>query len=127
MVRRNARRSHHAVVLRPRHGEGHDRRRIASRVTIRASRAAQTCPSIAAKNITPHVLHHTCAMRMLACGIDSTTIALRLGHESPASTNAYLHADLDLKQRALDRTAPLRAQTGRFRPNDRLPPFLEAL
>ena len=100
---------------------------VAQRITLHASRAASTCPTIAAKNVTPHVLRHTCAMRMLAVGIDSTTIALWLGHESPASTNAYLHADLDLKQRALDRTAPPRGKPGRYQPTDKLLAFLEAL
>ena len=73
------------------------------------------------------LLRHTCAMRMLASGIASTTIALWLGHESPTSTNAYLHADMDIKQRALDRTTPPNAIAGRYQPGDRLLTFLEAL
>lgn len=100
---------------------------IAQRIKLHAALAIQICPSLATKNVTPHVLRHTCAMRMLAAGIDSTTIALWLGHESPASTNAYLHADLALKQRALDRTAPPEIRKGRFRPGDQLLTFLEAL
>ena len=66
-------------------------------------------------------------MRMLAAGIDATTIALWLGHESPDSTRAYLHADLQIKQQALDRTAPPRTRHGRYRPPDKLLAFLEAL
>jgi integrase/recombinase XerD len=100
---------------------------VAQRITLHAARAAKTCPTIAAKNVTPYVLRHTCAMRMLASGIDSTTIALWLGHESPASTNPYLHADLELKQRALDRTAPPRTRPGRYRPPDKLLAFLAGL
>ena len=100
---------------------------VAQRIALHASRAASISPTIAVKNVTPHVLRHTCAMRMLASGIDSTTIALWLGHESPASTNPYLHADLDLKQRALDRTAPLQTQPGRYQPTDKLLAFLKAL
>lgn len=100
---------------------------IAARIALHAARATQTCPSIAAKNVTPHVLRHSCAMRMLAAGIDSTTIALWLGHESPNSTNAYLHADLEIKQRALDRTAPPDTPIGRFQPGEPLLAFLEAL
>lgn len=100
---------------------------VAQRIVIHTSRAANACPAIATKHVTPHVLRHTCAMRMLAAGIDSTTIALWLGHESPASTNAYLHADLALKQKALDRTAPPQSQPGRYQPTDALLAFLEAL
>ena len=66
-------------------------------------------------------------MRMLAAGIDITTIALWLGHESPESTRLYLHADLQLKQRALDRTAPPQTTPGRYSPPDALLAFLEAL
>jgi integrase/recombinase XerD len=61
-------------------------------------------------------------------GIDITTIALWLGHESTASTQPYLHADLDMKQRALNRITPPTAPTAqRYRPNDQLLTFLETL
>ena len=66
-------------------------------------------------------------MRMLAAGIDITTIALWLGHESPESTRPYLHADLQLKQRALDRTAPPQTTLGRYIPADPVLAFLQAL
>jgi len=100
---------------------------VAQRLKLHAATAASTCPTIAAKNLTPHILRHTCAMRMLTAGIDATTIALWLGHESPKSTRAYLHADLQLKQHALDRTAPPRTRPGRYTPPDKLLAFLEAL
>lgn len=100
---------------------------VAQRLKLHAATAASTCPTIATKNLTPHILRHTCAMRMLAAGIDATTIALWLGHESPESTRAYLHADLQLKQQALDRTAPPRTRPGRYHPPDKLLAFLEAL
>ena len=69
----------------------------------------------------------TAAMRMLAAGVDITTIALWLGHESPRSTRPYLHADLQLKQRALDRTAPPQTTSGRYTPTDPVLAFLQAL
>jgi integrase/recombinase XerD len=100
---------------------------VAQRLKLHTATAARACATIATKNLTPHILRHTCAMRMLAAGIDATTIALWLGHESPDSTRAYLHADLQLKQQALDRTAPPRTRRGRYRPPDKLLAFLEAL
>ena len=100
---------------------------VAHRLKLHSATAAHACPTITTKNLTPHTLRHTCAMRMLAAGIDATTIALWLGHESPDSTRAYLHADLQLKQQALDRTAPPRTRRGRYRPPDKLLAFLEAL
>ncbi len=100
---------------------------VAQRVQLHAATAAATCPAIARKNTTPHVLRHTLAMHMRAAGIDGTTIALWLGHESPESSRPYLHADLALKQRALDRTAPPHTRKGRYSPPDKLISFLEAL
>ena len=100
---------------------------VAQRLKLHATAAASACPTIQAKHLTPHILRHTCAMRMLAAGIDATTIALWLAHESPDSTRPYLHADLQLKQQALDRTAPPRTRRGRYRPPDKLLAFLEAL
>ena len=100
---------------------------VAQRVKLHTAAAAAACPSLVNRNITPHVLRHTCAMRMLAAGLDATTISLWLGHESPDSTRPYLHADLALKQRALDRTTPPHTRPGRYSPPDKLVAFLEAL
>lgn len=100
---------------------------VAERIRIHAATAATACPGIAAKNVTPHVLRHTFAMRLQAAGAGSPAIALLLGHESPASTRPYLHADLELKQRALDRTAPPHTRPGRYAAPDKLLAFLESL
>jgi len=98
-------------------------RRLAHHVAL----AATTCPAIGAKRITMHTLRHTAAMRLLLAGNDITIIALWLGHEQIATTNIYLHADMTHKQRAIDRTKPLAAKPGRYRPPDGLLAFLEAL
>lgn len=100
---------------------------LASRVTIHAERATTQCPSVAGKKITPHVLRHTAAMRLLHAGVDTTVIALWLGHETTATTNVYLHADMALKQKALDRTTPIGTTPGRYQPPDALLGFLQAL
>ena len=98
-------------------------------VVKHAVTATDRCPSLAAKHITPHVLRHTAAMRMLHAPtpIDTATIVLWLGHETLDSTNKYIHADMALKQRALDRTTPPNAKPGRYRPPDPLLAFLESL
>jgi integrase/recombinase XerD len=100
---------------------------IAQRVNVHATSAAASCSSLNAKNITPHVLRHTAAMRLLHAGIDITVIALWLGHAHIATTQIYLEADLVLKQQALDRTTPVTSQTGRYQPPDTLIAFLETL
>lgn len=74
------------------------------------------------------VLRHSAAMRLLAAGIDSTVIALWLGHESIDTTRIYLHADMKIKQRAMDRTAPTGTQPGRYvATHDKLLAFLQSL
>src|SRR5450432_4041339 len=73
---------------------------FADRLTLHTAAAASDCPSLASKNITPHVLRHTAAMRLLHAGVDIAVIALWLGHETVATTKIYLNADLNLKQKA---------------------------
>ena len=66
-------------------------------------------------------------MRLLESGTDVATIALWLGHESPRTTQMYLHAYLALKERALARTTPPHTKPGRYKPSDRLLAFLDSL
>lgn len=89
--------------------------------------AAQHCPTLKSKKITPHVLRHTAAVQLLAAGVDIAVIALWLGHEDLRSTQAYLHADIAIKERALAKTAPANTPPGRYRPPDKLLAFLEDL
>jgi integrase/recombinase XerD len=74
-----------------------------------------------------HTLRHTAAMRLLEAGNDITVIALWLGHEQIATTNIYLHADMTIKQQAIDKARPPAAAPGRYQPPDALLAFLESL
>ena len=85
------------------------------------------CPIAARRQVHPHVLRHSCAMTLLQAGVDTAVIALWLGHADIRSTNTYLHADMTIKQRALDRTTPASIPPGRYRPPDSLLAFLEQL
>lgn len=90
--------------------------------------AARQCPSLRAKNTTPHTLRHSCAMELLHSGVDSAVIALWLGHEQVQTTvRMYLHGNLAIKERALARTRPLTTKPGRYKPPDALMAFLSAL
>jgi integrase len=89
--------------------------------------AARQCPSLRTKKITPHTLRHTAAMNLLHAGVDTSTIALWLGHAGTKATQAYLHADLALKEAALARMAPPDGRRTRYRPPDHLLAFLEGL
>jgi len=89
--------------------------------------ATKRCPTLAKKNVSPHVLRHSTAVQLLEAGIDRSIIALWLGHESVETTQIYLDADLAIKERVLEKTAPPNTKPGRFRPKDQLLAFLEAL
>lgn len=92
-----------------------------------AAAAESRCPSLATRRVTPHVLRHTAAMFLREAGVDISVIALWLGHESITSTQIYMHADLAVKQRALDRTTPLENTPNRYRPPDSLLAYLDGL
>ena len=110
----------------------HTGRRLSSdaverRVATHAAAAGRRAPALANKHLTPHVLRHTTAMQLLQAGVDTSVIALWLGHSDPRSTQAYLHADMSLKEKALARTTPPSIRPGRYRPPDVLLAFLESL
>jgi len=100
---------------------------IALLVAKHTKTASHTCPTLHNKTISPHTLRHTAAMNLLHAGVDSTVIALWLGHESVEATQIYVHADMQIKERALGRTTPPNSTPGRYRPPDTLLAFLEAL
>ena len=61
-------------------------------------------------------------MRLLAAGVDTSVIALWLGHESIETTPEF--GDLDLNERALDGTRPLASPPGRNHPRTTSAPGL---
>jgi integrase/recombinase XerD len=66
-------------------------------------------------------------MHLLRRGVDLSVIALWLGHESTETTQVYLHADMQLKQRALASVASSGLVPERYCPPDPLLAFLESL
>jgi integrase/recombinase XerD len=97
------------------------------RIAKYAALAASSCPTLAEKRVSPHVMRHSAAMRLVTAGVDVVTVALWLGHQNVATTQIYVHADLALKERALARTAPKDLPPGRYRPSDKLLAFLDGL
>lgn len=92
-----------------------------------AATAAQVCPSLRHKRVTPHVLRHTAAMQLRHAGVDLSIIALWLGHESIETTHVYLDADLESREAAVSRLAPLHNGYRRYRATDDLLAFLTGL
>ena len=83
--------------------------------------------SLKRKRVSPHVVRHGTAMALLQAGVDIAVIALWLGHESIETTNAYVHANLAMKERALGKVLPMDTPFRRFHADDRLLAFLESV
>ena len=66
-------------------------------------------------------------MTLLHEFVGRTVIALWLGHESAETTQVYLHADLRIKGKAMERTRPADINSGRFKPEDTLLAILKSL
>jgi integrase/recombinase XerD len=100
---------------------------IEHRLAKHVRTAERSCPTLRSKRITMYVLRHTAAMALLSAGVDTSTIALWLGHEQERTTHVYLHADLELKQRTLDRITSPTGHPGRYRAPDSIIAFLDDL
>lgn len=122
------RRGHDQDPLFPtRRGASLSRDAVERLVAKHTTTAANHCPSLRGKTVTPHVLRHSAAMALLRAGVDITVIALWLGHESPTTTRVYLHADMTLKEQALARTTPPGTTLERYHAPDALLTFLNDL
>jgi site-specific recombinase XerD len=89
--------------------------------------ATSVCPTLKHKRVSSPVLRHTTAMDLLQQGVEQSVIALWLGHESIETTQIYLDANLELKQRILYTVTPLKGKPGRYRSDDKLLAFLKSL
>jgi site-specific recombinase XerD len=110
-----------------RHGGPLSRSGVEKRLRDAVAGAAERCPSLRGKRVSPHTLRHTTALHLLQSGVDITVIALWLGHESTGTTHHYVEADLAMKDEALSRLSEIPTKDVRFRAEDDLLRFLEGL
>ncbi len=82
--------------------------------------AAEQCPSLKAKRLSPHVLRHTAAMLVLQATGDIRKVSLWLGHADIQTTEAYLRADPTEKLDAMGTMVPPTLKRGQFRAPDKL-------
>lgn len=64
--------------------------------------AQQKMPCMGRRGISPHTLRHAKAMHLLQAGLPLITIKDILGHADIKSTEVYVQADLEMKQKALE-------------------------
>jgi len=92
-----------------------------------AQTAGQKCPSLLKKQLSPHVLRHTCAMVVLQATHDIRKVSLWLGHSNLATTEVYTRADPTEKLEAIEAIVPPHLRKGSFRPPDKLLSLLKAV
>jgi integrase/recombinase XerD len=83
-------------------------------------KATKQCPPLAKKQISPHVMRHTCGMITLQATRDIRKVSLWLGHASVQSTEIYTRSDPTEKLEAIEAVTPPILRRGRFRPPDKL-------
>ena len=115
-----------------RHGQPLTRDGVAYILQKYASAVAmEERPTLAHKQITPHVLRHSCAVALLQSGTDVTVIRDYLGHASVATTGRYITTNLQMKRDALETfwehagIEPARAKP--WKPKPDLLAFLQSL
>lgn len=79
---------------------------IGRRVTQLAQKAADACPSLRDRTVTPHIFRHTTALHLIEAGNDIAVVRDWLGHADLKTTSAYLETSLRRKRDALEKLPP---------------------
>ncbi len=101
-------------------GEPFSRWGIAYILRRHTEAAVRKCRTLKGKQVSPHVLRHTCAMIVLQATQDIRKVSLWLGHSNLATTEIYVRADPTEKLEAIEAVVPPSLRKGRFRPPDKL-------
>lgn len=116
-----------AYLLNGKRGDRITRSGIAQRITTISSTALEACPSLKEKTITPHTFRHSAAMNLLQAGVDISTIAIWLGHESIETTHKYMVADLEIKRKAMEKLSETTDGAFNYKPSKSILAFLNSL
>jgi len=117
-----------SALLPNRNGHAMTRFNVTQRLNIAVTRATEIYSSLSNRRISPHTIRHTTAMSLLQSGVAFSVIALWLGHESTTTTHRYVEANLEMKEKALERLQEPSIQMSRYHPqDDALMKFLQAL
>jgi site-specific recombinase XerD len=65
------------------------------------------------RRLSPHVLRHSLATHLLAAGVEIRMVQMMMRHRSIATTERYLHADVERLAGVLVRRSPLEGRGGR--------------
>jgi integrase/recombinase XerD len=109
-------------------GNAMTRSGVHARLRVAVERAAESCPSLRGRRVSPHIIRHTTAMHLLQSGLNLPAIALFLGHEDVQTTHGYVEADAEMKRKTLASLPRLsKVRRRRNDEEDELVGFLESL
>ena len=97
------------------------------RIDCLQNKAITSMPSLSKKKITPHTFRHTTAMNLLQSGIDISTIAIWLGHESIDTAHKYMVCDIEMKRGVLAKMNEPKQSSFHLDPDDTMLTFLDSL
>ena len=100
---------------------------VGQRITTIKEKAAELSPSLNKKNVTPHTFRHSVAMNLLQAGVDISTIAIWLGHESIETTHKYMVADIEIKRQAMEKLDETSNSSFNYKPSKSILAFLASL
>src|SRR6059036_733179 len=83
-------------------GEPFSRWGVAYVLRRHAETAGRKCLTLRGKQVSPHVLRHTCAMIVLQATQDIRKVSLWLGHSNLTTTEVYVRADPTEKLEAIE-------------------------
>lgn len=92
----------------------------AEHASCQAHTEAKRCPSLSTKRVSPHVLRHTPALRVLQTTNDIRKVSLWLGHSNMQTTKMYTQADPSVKLKTLESVVAPKLRSGRLKATDKL-------
>jgi site-specific recombinase XerD len=108
-------------------GEPMTRFGIGRRVALHAQAAAARCPSLHARDISPHTFRHTTALHLIEAGNDIAVVKDWLGHADIKTTSQYLEVSVERKRKALEKLPPPDGGQPPERPQWKQPALMEFL
>jgi site-specific recombinase XerD len=100
---------------------------VGQRISTLVRKAAATCPTLLEKKVTPHTFRHSVAMNMLQAGVDISSVAIYLGHESIETTHKYLVSDVEMKRKAFAKVHEVDGSPKDYKATKGILEFLESI
>ncbi len=100
---------------------------IGRRVKKYTQIAAEQCPSLRGRKVSPHVFRHTCALHMIEAGVDIVLVQEVLGHKRLKTTSQYIEVSIERKRKALGALVSKSDPASREKPRWKTPKILDFL